>query len=736
MADAFTRIEPGDGRTGAHKDPRHVDPHEDWEQVTRPAWMERQRRVLEEATGLPHERLQPVYVQLLPEGGPYAPSAAIVLAEAAADAGLFVDDLARTALERIAGLEADAAAIAAEPASDARDRRHALRLREAASCARLPLFRFESTAYDPHPAFEVVEVGPALPLPAARPPIPRAVAPAAQGAATLPGEPPVLTAVIDDVVGFANERFRSGPRATRIARFWAQSALQTVHAAGAIELGKPLSDTDINLALAASNGDEVSAYHHLFPQGLPWQPSGRLPGTGDPALHDPAHRRPLGLRATHGTQVLDLAAGWPLGEAPQDRPIVAVQLPLLATAETWGARLDLFVLMGLLRIFNWADTLYASPAPVVVNFSYAVTAGPMDGTGFLESEIARLVKLRNDLGRPTRVVLPAGNSYRARGRAAATLAPGEATRIELRVQPEDLSVSFVELWLSGETDTELTLTPPSGPGATFPLGHGTQGDWFAWEPGGAIAGRIYMRRFGARLRVVVALSPTLNHDTPGVIAPSGRYALDVRNTGSAAGDVSIEVQRDDVPKGYATGARQAYFDGPGTDDFDPETHRPELPVPGATALTRDGTLSAFATSREEGVWLVGATMDRDAILEALGLTPHPAPYTSSGPTLARSGPDLAAVADETRTHPGRTAAGTFSGSAFPLSGTSAAAPLVTRALVGVLDSRRHLPPSIAEEIAAMPADPLPPAPVQDKRLGAAVLRMEAAPGRLPRRARP
>jgi hypothetical protein len=125
--------------------------------------------------------------------------------------------------------------------------------------------------------------------------------------------------------------------------------------------------------------------------------------------------RPFAFAQTHGTQVLDLAAGWPMADAPVDRPIMAVQLRQMATLETWGARLDLFILLGLQRLFYWADRWTedgeVKRAPLVVNISYGVLAGPKDGSGLIESEIARMVAARIAEGVPTAVVLPSGNGY-------------------------------------------------------------------------------------------------------------------------------------------------------------------------------------------------------------------------------------------------------------------------------------------------------------------------------------
>ena len=133
-----------------------------------------------------------------------------------------------------------------------------------------------------------------------------------------------------------------------------------------------------------------------------------------------------------------------------------------------GSRLDLFILLGVMRILYWADRWTKADgkqvsAPVVINVSYGVHAGAKDGNGFLESEIAKLVSARNAKGYPTAVVLPSGNAYRAQTHAHMMLAQTKSQSLVLRVQPEDLSVSFAELWLEDLDQATLTIAPPVGP---------------------------------------------------------------------------------------------------------------------------------------------------------------------------------------------------------------------------------------------------------------------------------
>jgi hypothetical protein len=243
-------------------------------------------------------------------------------------------------------------------------------------------------------------------------------------------------------------------------------------------------------------------------------------------------------------------------------------------------------------------------------------------------------------------------------------------------------------------------------------------------------GRLYVRRTEKdprRLRVVLALCPTLNHDDPPHTAPAGAYEIRIENRGSEEIRVSMDVQRDDTPAGFPRFGRQAYLDHAAVDGEDPETLDRNLPRRGP--VSRDGTLSSHATASTRGVVVVGAALDRDARLDREAPA---APYTASGAGLLRGGPDLSAVADETRAFPGRLATGFYSGSTSLSSGTSAAAPLVTRALVdwladgggdgGVVDLDALLRGGIRFK-------------GQDARLGHGVLAYHDGPGRRPRRLR-
>lgn len=674
-----------------------IDPYADWERATRPPG----------AATAP--LWQPVFVEILPNGGgSFAQSARTLLAQIATSREIAVETPTREALQRLA-----AGGVMREA-----DRRFFV-FRPEQVAARASLVGGAAIPV------RLLHLGPALPtaFETEMPPTPPLPAEIGMGLSRT-----VLTGVIDDVMGFANERFRAGPTSSRVERFWMQG--MPAITGGRAAIGGEIDRAGIDALLRASRA-EGDVYDRLFPGGVyvmraaPRGEIGMVPYAG-------LNARPFGFARTHGTQVLDLAAGWPMGTAPADRPILAVQLPQLATLETWGARLDLFVLLGLQRLFHWADRWPEGGslrrAPLVVNLSYGVLAGPKDGTGLIEAEIARMVAARNAEGVPTAVVLPAGNGHRDRCRAELALGPGQTGEVSLRLMPDDQSVTFVEIWLDGLERLRLGISPPQGaPFERLILPDDAVYDWQGNLGGGLslTMARIYVRPSGAagRTRVTIAFLPSQNHEVPHQTVPAGAYQITLANQGVSPLGATIEPQRDETPPNFPLWGRQAYLDDALAHGWDTEVAAYDLPQPGS-ALRREGTLSAFATARAPGVFVVGGAFDRDALS-------GPALYSAAGPTPGRARPDLAAVSEESRAHPGVLAAATLSGGAVPFSGTSGAAPQLTRALVQALAAD----PGASLADAAALVGLAPAGGAGDARLGAGVLPFAPQPGRPDRRRR-
>ncbi|MDF0599258.1 S8 family serine peptidase [Psychromarinibacter sp. C21-152] len=685
-----------------------VEPYEDWEHATRPH---------QATAGAEAPPWQPVHIRLTADAqGRYAPHARALL-----------DHLGQGADKLALGLDAQrilARLITREPAGDPVDH---LRY--------LFVYRPEDESYtaleapDGTPLYEVRHVGMAVP-----PGFVARTANAATGAqaADAPARPDiVVTAVIDDAIGVANERFRAG-RETRVQHYWVQAveAVDTTRRPATVAIGQEFDKAELDALLAAAPSEDA------FYRALRREAAARAgaPATTAAGRYGaPGFRLPVGQLDTHGTHVMDLAGGAAPGSAPSDRPLVAVEVPAFATLDTSGARLNSFALQALQRILDWADS-WTDPdsgetarVSLVVNFSFGIAAGPKDGTGFLEAEMARLIDARNAEGLPTKLVVPAGNTYRDQLTAAARIAADDSRSIDWRVSPADHSVSFLELRLPSEAHPEITLTAPNGDSVTV---DGTTAV-HAWHTGGSTpVGAIYVRPspgIAGRTRITLALAPTVGFDPDRRRAPAGLYRVSVRNSGRTALPLWCDVQRDDTPAGYPIHGRQSYLEDAWVRGVDPELKSYDRPTSGS-AVCRGGTMSAFATSASPHVFAVGGSHADDTRPGAADPeTRAPTRYTAAGPTrgTAARNPALAAISEEGRAHPGVLAAGTYSGSTSLLSGTSAAAPQIARAIADILAADPGADrDTIISRILRAP-------PRQDARLGAGV-----AAGLLDERRRP
>jgi hypothetical protein len=595
---------------------------------------------------------------------------------------------------------------------------------------------------------EITEAGLAIEGDVVESPLPKSLS-AKSNTGRIPDDNRVIIAIIDDGIGIANHRFRAAVDKTRVEHFLDLALIGTPTANGSVDepLGRSWRGSDIEKLLGQ---DEEPVYRAL-------------------GLIDPASelRQPLRAEVTHGTHVLDLAAGydWRTEEKEaEERPIIAVQLPT-QVAEN---RSDTWLPQSLKRALDWilvkADELSAelsmqskhvaidgkpSRLPLIVNGSFGSLAGPQDGCSDVERRIRQFVKTYRGDGPEDlcTFVLSVGNALQLRAAAQMDILPGGVGEIPWRVLPDDKTPNFVQIWLPKVRGSEhpqqvqISLEPPrDGPGS----GKLSQlGEAVEWEIGKDAAARIYHQRFprpgGSRECITIATRPTAD-DQGQLIVPSGLWLIKIKNTTRRElRGIDLRVHRDDVGMFAHTGARQSYFDHPEYERFDPASGRTineetrddelyddkrrddELRKRGHwTRVTRQGTLSTYAFA--EGVLAVGGYRRSDG---------QPAVYSSAGrrrkdphgKLVDERTPDLAAVSEESPALPGVVAAGTYSGSVAILSGTSVAAPQVTRALADQISTRAS-----AEEQKRMIPGTQPKAAGAAEKLKAAVGAGETAQG--------
>src|SRR5512134_4005559 len=195
------------------------------------------------------------------------------------------------------------------------------------------------------------------------------------------------------------------------------------------------------------------------------------------------------------------------------------------------------------------------------------------------------------------------------------------------------------------------------------------------------------------------------------------------------------IERDDTPYGYQKRGRQSYFDDARYQRFDDGGRYVEIdqfncPVKRATLI------SSIATG---GCPIVIGGLLRKEMLAVR--------YSAGGPVLAPCGtanadpyrPDATTVSDTSRVLGGVVAAGSHSGSAVAMNGTSVAAPQITRWVAEQLAGGNPLYPGnraavqkLAKDQEAAkfppPRPPIPPAP--DPRYGAGRIVLEPAVPRI------
>lgn len=605
-----------------------------------------------------------VLVRLKPTGSPASTETTLVWLAAQADQATAASDFILDNVER----ERIAALIQNPPAADAQVDVFLHKKRDAVDFAKTYKVEF---VVIPHGAARPQSVQTAKP--------------------TKPMLSPIV-AVIDDAIGYLNARFisdASGTRKTRLHSVWLQTQDQLVENGSHVTMqnGLQVDAASIDALLAkGSQLDETAEYaavnDRLFGHQISPIWNGVTAGAGSE------------LASTHGTTVCDIAGGAdPLDEddALRDCPMLAVQLPPQAVEDTSGATLQPYVVRALRWIIDQADSLAVNGQhrPLVVNLSIGVLAGAKDGTSLIDRQIAaEILRREQRTGVPMRVVFAFGNDNLTRQIGHMTLKPKKQKPVTLRVQSEDYTPSFVELRADRPEDLLLQLeclqaspltlgSIPAGKSVSLAAGDGravARVYSVAPQPldGGGQTAPYYL----------LAIAPTAAFAAGKVLAPSGPWTITL-GTQNAKQSVRIEVQRDDRPLGFQALARQSYLDDPELWNWTPPKKTPYTPPANGPVTTR-GTHSAWISpDMPAQIYCVGA---------ALGDTGFAAPYTATGAPDVRKEPSLSAIGDSSWTLRGIMASGTLSGTTTVLSGTSVAAPQITRSLAQLFTSNPDIGP--------------------------------------------
>ncbi|WP_419905185.1 hypothetical protein [Kiloniella sp.] len=517
----------------------------------------------------------------------------------------------------------------------------------------------------------------------------------------LEGKAKVVIGVIDDGIAFANRRFQSALGSSRVDFAWVQDG-DTVPGSD-VAFGREYTRAQIEGAIAEhtdtrGSTDEAALYRTL-------------------GLTDSKRVMPNSLdnKATHGSHILDLAAGADYNqhapeELEQDR-IITVQVPAAVTWDTSGMGLDMFILSGVHYILERADHI-APGLPVVINFSYGVFGGPHDGTALLEKAIDEIVAARNERVAPTSVVLPAGNHYLERSHAviaesdfsftepAGSPRPVGSCDLPWRVQPNDRTSSYLEIWMSkqgyADGDIEVEVIPPGGIS-----GHklsGVANTAVVLNHGIRSIARLSYDRYAPldagdeRGRFMLTLAPSdVRNDgdvsvDPLKPAPSGMWKVRlIKTTDKAMPEpIHARIQRDASPFGYPALGRQSYFDDPDYKVYG-AMGKLELEDNDDSIVKRSGSYNGLATG--DAVIVVGGHVES---------TGEPAVYSGDQPATigypgSSVGPMVSAESDRSPVFRGIQATGVRSGVSVALDGTSVAAPIITRRVAAILKAGSTTP---------------------------------------------
>jgi hypothetical protein len=535
----------------------------------------------------------------------------------------------------------------------------------------------------------------------------------------LDNDTPII-GLLDLGIPLGHRRTCTAAGKTRILASWQQSAAREDLNAAGQQLYLPFGRE-----VLAPEIDDLIAMHTRADGSLDEEAFNRACGTEDYARRH-GHRE-LGGRSSHGAPVLDLAAGADPAVDPEIAAsrIIAVNFPQRPILGHWAQYLDFFALLGILRIVTLADAIWirnnsgatlSPPAsgaavtggyPIAINLSFGKQAGPRDGSDLMSEFLSRLNEKRRTYGlRPVFLVLPAGNENLERGNVQDDLRPGAIQQIDLRLQPDDRSPNFVEIYCDGlkaadmksGTPVELELDPP-GPLPKSGFSTAAGGHSRTLRTGNMVLSRLYVKQQSGpgagqiRVCFVVAIGPTQVLDARsdlGCPVPAGIWRLRVRNKARRSIKVTMSIQTDQSGAPGSSFNKRSYFDdedgqsynqmGGVVDSYayDPQGQAP-VNTDQSNLLRRHGTLNAVGP--QDHILLIAGHRESDGRMEPYSATGGELPWSQDG-KMAK--PAVSMPSRETATHFGKLATGSRDGSCVAMQGTSFAAALATRRLIRIL----------------------------------------------------
>jgi subtilisin family serine protease len=377
--------------------------------------------------------------------------------------------------------------------------------------------------------------------------------------------------IIDDGCSYAHWNFlRDGP-ASRMLYIWDQgrtSSAKDWKALPDFPYGRELTN------LSATGDPPIDAALRKFTDASGVIDEDAVYDEIDLRPYDTIDFRPFNA-ATHGTHVMDIAAGngrslfGREGVAPA-ADLIFVQLPR-ELVRMGGPALTRCIQDGAQYIFNRTkslETARGKPVPTVVNISFGNYLGPHDGSLLVEAAFETMLAV------PDRaIVIAAGNGFAARCHAQGTVVARRPVSLHWLVEPFDESMNSMEIWYTGASDVEFYLTPP---GATARLGPVTAGAprYNIIDANGERIG--YIDHVGALPGngdnlITIALHPTWDGNIPlaPVVAtnaakaarcPSGTWLIELeKRMPTKSAPFHAWIERDETFRGDPVRRRQSCF---------------------------------------------------------------------------------------------------------------------------------------------------------------------------------
>jgi len=534
----------------------------------------------------------------------------------------------------------------------------------------------------------------------------------------------VIVGVIDHAINFAHRRFTNASTGSRVDFAWVQDglALQGMP----VPFGRAWNSAQIDQALADADGSATGALDQL-----------------DLINFAQDRDNPLALRLSHGTHVLDLAAGAdPLDAAAVNSRIIAVSLPSFVVQETSGGLLSLFFIQGLDFLLRQARVMSAElgrAVPVVVNFSFSVSGGPRDGLHIIERSVDALFEAHSEALKKLHleeklpeIYLPAGNRNLSRSHAVqeVDVAGNLALDLPWRLQPADMTSSYLEIWLPDDAEDIIVTIIAPGQDALQVLELNDEVPLILWcenQPDTVLARLSLDSLDGNKKRIFLAVAPTEVLVLPRTPLPAGLWHIRVAARCPNGGQSDAWILRDDTPPGFKRLGQQSYFDDPGYLRFSEQGDIAQSdPAVEPGLVRRTGTSNGLATGQRH--FLVSGYLDRASKNARGSSISWLASYSAT--VQGDKARFIAAVSDTSRVTGGVLAAGTHGGSKVAMNGTSVATPQAVRQRCEDLQSELRTP-SDGDERFDHVLDSAPESQAQSNRAGRGLLRTTAV-GRLER----